>query len=430
MSTPPALKLRPKAEIRPTTALRAMLDAEAYWPREVLEHPYVFLETTTGPLLFLTGPDLVEAAVRSDVRDLPRSRLQQRFAGNGTGRENVITDTGVRSTAHRKALAPLFRAQKLPDYFPFILATIQKVTEPWFEAADQEQAIDVTQASVCATFGVVWQIMFGEAGRPVPPPAVFEMARTLFEAGASGRLSATSAAIHRAAETSLLLRPSNPLAEETPFRRTLPADFPLTQQEVEDNARFLLTAGHESTALTITWALLMLALHPALQSAAAEEVRQQAGSGPLDIAALRRMALLGRILDETMRLYPAAIVVNREAPNTMELAGLAVPGGTQIAICFYGLHRHRSCWDRPDEFDPDRFLPAQVRSRHPAAFMPFSAGHHSCLGAHLAWTEAMLMLATTLRDLELVVEEGGVKPYANYTLRPDRPVLLRFARRG
>ena len=429
MSVLPALQLRPRAEIRPTTALRAMLDAESYWPREILEEPYVFLDTTTGPLMFLTGPDLVQAAVMEDASRLPRSRLQQRFAGHGTGRGNVITDTGRRSSVHRRALAPLFRAQKLPDYFPFIQMTMRQAIDPWFRAADEGVAVDAARAAVHATFGVVWQIMFGEAGRPVPPAQVFDMAEALFAAGASGHLPATSAAIDRATRASLALRPERPLADDTPFRRP-PPDLELTPQETEDNIRFLVTSGHESTALTITWALLMLGLHPEIQATVAREIRAEAGEGPLDLAALRRMSRLGRVLDETMRLYPSAILVNREAVRDLVLADLPVRCGTQVAICFYGLHRHRAWWDRPDHFDPDRFDPIQGRLRHPAGFMPFSAGHHSCLGGHLAWLEAMLVLATTVRELDIVVEDGGVKPHARYTLRPDRPVMLRFSRRS
>lgn len=429
MSTLPALRLQPKTHIRPTTALRAMLDAEAYWPREILHESHVFLDTTSGPLLFLTGPDLVQAAVMEDRARLPRSRLQQRFAGNGTGRENVITDTGQRSQVHRRALAPLFRAQRLPDYFPFIQKTIRQAVTPWFDAADSGAAIDASRAAVHATFGVVWQIMFGEAGQPVPPAPVFDMAEALFAAGASGHLPATSAAIEKATRTSMQLRPLQPLAPDTPFRREPPPDLALTPQETEHNIRFLLTAGHESTALTITWALLMLALHPETQTKAAREVRAVVGKGPLDLAALRRMTLLSRVLDETMRLYPTAILVNREAACDLVLADLPVPCGTQVAICFYGLHRHRLWWDHPDHFDPDRFDPRRGRVRHPAAFMPFSAGHHSCLGGHLAWLEAMLVLATAVRDLEFSLVEGGIKPSARYTLRPDRPVTLRFIRR-
>lgn len=429
MSGLPALQLRPLAEIRPSTALRALLDAQSYWPREILHQPFQYLETTTGPLLFLTGPDLVQAAVMAEPAILPRSRLQQRFAGHGTGRENVITDTGRRSQVHRRALAPLFRAQRLAEYYPFIQASIRQAIDPWFAAADDGTVLDATRHAVHATFSVVWQIMFGEAGRPLPPPEVQAMAEGLFLAGASGHLPATSAAIEQAMRGSLALLPDQPLAADTPFRRVPPTDLELTPQESEDNIRFLLTAGHESTALTITWALLMLALHPDIQDSVAAEVRREARDGPLTLDALRRMTGLDRVLSETMRMYPGAIVVNREAACDQVLADLPVAQGTQVAICFYGMHRHRQWWDHPDDFDPGRFDPSQGRLRHPHAFMPFSAGHHSCLGGHLAWMEAMLTLATTVRELRLVLAQDGVKAHARYTLRPDGPVMLSFSRR-
>ncbi|MEQ5777587.1 cytochrome P450 [Thalassospira sp. NFXS8] len=429
MSIVPALKLKQQSEIRRVSALRSMLDAESFWPSEILEQPYVKLETTTGPLLFLTGPDLVQAAIMEPSSRLPRSRLQQRFAGNGTGRENVITDTGNRSQVHRRSLAPLFKAQMLPGYFSFVQQTIKQAIDPWFQAADTDISVDVIRGSVHATFGVIWQIMFGEAGKLTPPNIVFSLAESLFNAGATNRLRATSEAIEYATKTSLQFLPDYPLAPGTPFSRVPPEGLQLTEQEKVDNVRFLITAGHESTALTISWAMLMLALHPELQESIATEVRNKAGFGPITLQSLRQMHQLGRVLDETMRLYPAAIVVNREAAIDLFLGDLSVSAGTQVAICFYGMHRHRSWWDNPDDFDPGRFDPVNKRIYHPSAFMPFSAGAHSCLGGHLAWTEAMLVLANTLRDMKFTLKGDVAKPLARYTLRPDRPILLNFMRR-
>jgi cytochrome P450 len=251
----------------------------------------------------------------------------------------------------------------------------------------------------------------------------------MFLAGASNHLPDTSAAIDQAAKASFPLRPKHPLAPGTPFCLNPPEGLQLTEQEVENNIRFLFTAGHESTALTISWAMLMLALHPEIQESVAEEVRSKAGQGPLSLPALRQMSQLSRVVDETMRLYPAGPVINREAVTDFTLENLPVFKGTQVAICFYGMHRHKNWWDRPDDFDPERFDPMQNRIRHPSAFMPFSAGSHSCLGGHLAWIEAMLALANTLRSLRFTLDGEVPKPKAQYTLRPDRPVMLRFAHR-
>lgn len=427
---PPALRLRPQAEIPAVTTLRATLQAEAFWPREILEEPQVRLRTTTAPLLFLNGPDQIRAALQEKLDRLPRSPLERRFASSGTGRDSIISGTSRRSPVHRQALSRLFKAQKLPNYFPFIRKTIRHAIAPWFEAAETGAAIDVGRASVHATFGAVWQIMFGEVGAPVPPPPVFDMADALFRAGVSGHLPTTSATISEVTRASLALRPERPLADDTPFSRFPSQDLKLTPEELEGNIRFLMVAGHESTALTIAWAMLMLGLHPEIRNDVAAEVRAEAGDGPIDLAALRRMARLDQVLSETMRLYPAAMAILREAACDMDLAGVQVPRGTQVGICFYALHRHRRWWDNPDEFRPDRFAPDQVRRRHPSAFLPFAAGPHSCLGSHLAWLEAMLVLATTLRELDFTLEDSGVQPLANYTLRQDRPVMMTFRHRA
>lgn len=425
----PALKFKPLSEIRPVSALRTLLDAEAFWPHEILEQPSVMMETKTGPLLFLTGPDLVQAAVMAPASQLPRSRLQQRFAGNGTGRKNVITEIGQRNQIHRRSLAPLFRAQRLPEYLPFIQATIRQAINPWFQAAEMGEAVDATRGAVHATFGVVWQIMLGEKGQLIPPEAVGDMADGLFLAGTTNHLPDTSAAIERAARASLPYRPKCPLAADTPFGQVTPEGLELTEQEIEHNIRFLFTAGHESTALTISWAMLLLALHPEIQEKVAKEVREIAGIGEFTMPLLRKMTQLSNVVDEAMRLYPAGPVINREAVVDFNLVDLPVKAGTQVAICFYGLHRHEQWWDNPNCFDPDRFDPAHKRVRHPSAFMPFSAGPHSCLGGHLAWTEAMVALASAVRELTFTLDGDVPGVSARYTLRPDGPVKLRFASR-
>lgn len=423
---PPALKLRPLAEIQPTTALRAMLYAEEFWPKEILEEPAVCLKTTTGPLLFLTDPVLVKEALIRNDGTLPRSNLQQRFAGHGTGRENVITDTGARSQAHRRSLAPLFAGQRLPGYFPFIQATIEQSLAPMLEAVDQAEPFDVGRVCVQATFGVVWQILFGESGQLTPPPVVREMANELYEAGLSGVLKATSAAVKHAKEISIALRPSHPLVRDTLFAKTPVIESRLTPQEIEGNAQFLLTAGHESTALTITWALLILANNLEEQEVVVKEIREHTADQPISLAVLYKLTRLNRVLNESMRLYPAAILVNRETTADIMLGDFPVQSGTQVAICFYGMHRHRNWWENPDVFDPERFAGNKTNP----AFMPFSHGHHSCLGANLAWLEAMLVLATTLRDVQIAATDSDIQPSARYTLRPDRQVLLQLSRRS
>jgi cytochrome P450 len=424
---PPALKLKPQSEIKATSALRAILDAEHYWPSEILEQPFVLLETTTAPLLFLTDPQLVKEVLNRNDGTLPRSRLQQRFAGHGTGHENVIVDSGSRSQVHRRSLAPLFKPQSITEYYPFIQKTIDKVLQPLADNSVYGQPYDLGRLSVHATFGVIWQIMFGHASLETPSEIVEVLADKLYEAGLSGNLITTAKTVQYAREISMKLRPTEPLAPLSPFALNTPAGIALTTQEISDNAQFLITAGHESTALTISWAFYILANAPSEQDLIAEEIAKVLHNGEITMESLNKMTRLDQLLHEAMRLYPAGIVINREAVEDTKIDYLNVAAGTQIAISFYGMHRHRAHWDKPDEFIPERFNTKAVSSKN-SAFMPFSGGRHSCLGARLAWVEAMYTLASVLKDYK-ISPASTVMPLARYTLRPNDRLMITVSSR-
>lgn len=425
--TPPALELKAKKNIKAASALRAILYAEQYWPSEILEKPYVYLDTTTAPLLFLTDPYLVKEALNRNDGTLPRSRLQQRFAGHGTGKENVIVDSGVRSQAHRRSLSPLFRPKSIADYFPFIRATIEQALLPLSDAEKNQQTCDIGRVCVQATFGVIWQIMFGTANKLTPPEVVTQLADVLYEAGLSGNLKSTAKTVLHAKNISMKLQPTQPIATTTPFGKKPPEDLVLTAQEIADNAQFLLTAGHESTALTITWAFYILANNPEEQEIIASEILKATNGQDISKESLNLMPCLSNLLNETMRLYPAAIVISREAAKNIQLGDLDITQGTQIAISFYGMHRHIAHWDAPNEFRPERFGTKDKPNKY-SAFLPFSGGHHSCLGAHLAWTEAMYTLASVLQKYRITTT-NEIKPIARYTLRPNDELLINLHKR-
>ncbi|MFV0563065.1 cytochrome P450 [Malaciobacter mytili] len=254
------------------------------------------------------------------------------------------------------------------------------------------------------------------------------MANTLYEAGLSGELTQTSKAVKQAKEISLSLRPLVPLVSDTPFAKNPKINLQLTNKELEDNAQFLLTSGHESTALTITWALFLLAHYQDEQELIANEIKNILGNKELTLDILHKLPRLNNLFNETMRLYPSAILVNRETIQDVTVGELSIKKGTQIAVCFYSMHRHKNYWKEPDSFNPDRFN--TLNKEQLRAFMPFSTGHHSCLGGKLAWLEAMTILTTILKDVKILSCKNSIKPIARYTLRPDGPVMLEVQKRN
>ena len=136
------------------------------------------------------------------------------------------------------------------------------------------------------------------------------------------------------------------------------------------------------------------------------------------------------MVEETIRLYPPIAAISRVALDRDELNGERVRPGSLIVISPYVLHRHRLLWDRPDEFDPRRFLGAAHAAIDRFAYLPFGAGPRVCVGASLALTESALVLATVAQRFRFsLVSSKPVKAFPSVTLRPRNGLMLRVERR-
>ena len=188
--------------------------------------------------------------------------------------------------------------------------------------------------------------------------------------------------------------------------------------QLRDQAATMIMAGHETTAVALSWALYLLALAPEVQERAAEEAKR-AGTGPDGAPRLDDLAYARAVVDETMRLYPPAYVIVRAAREPDEVAGVRVRPGDLIVVSPWLLHRHRRRWSDPDAFDPERFMPgAPPIQRY--AYLPFGVGPRVCIGAHFALTEAVLVLARLLRRFRVELASGRpVMPVAIVTTQPD-----------
>ncbi len=197
----------------------------------------------------------------------------------------------------------------------------------------------------------------------------------------------------------------------------------MTTAELRDNLLTFIVAGHETTALTLAWALYLCAFDPGVQEEArieAQSVLQGRAATVADIAAL---PLTRRIVDETLRLYPPAAFLSRTALEADTLCGREVKPGDNILLPVYALHRHHRLWSDPDTFDPTRFAdPRTVPRFH---YLPFGDGPRICIGMSFALQEAVIILATLLSRFRFAAVPGrDPKPVLILTLRPEGGVWL------
>lgn len=199
----------------------------------------------------------------------------------------------------------------------------------------------------------------------------------------------------------------------------------MSAQDVLHNMQFFIVAGHETTALALSWALQLLALYPEIQDEAHAEARSVLGDEPATLAHLENMPLGRRILEEAMRLYPPVGMLAREVLASDRLSGRDIHPNDVIFLPLYALHRHAMLWDNPNAFNPDHFLPEQVAARDRYAYLPFGAGPRVCVGANFAMMQAQIILGTLLARFKFAPGSQALpQPTMLMTVRPDTGINL------
>jgi cytochrome P450 len=199
----------------------------------------------------------------------------------------------------------------------------------------------------------------------------------------------------------------------------------MTDRQLRDEVMTLVAAGHETTANLLTWTFYSLAQHPEVAARVKSEVTTVLGGRTPSLDDLPRLAFTRSVLDESLRLYPPAWILEREALADDQIGGYRVRRGVVVAVSPFMMHRHRRYWDRADEFDPDRFSPARATSRPKYAYLPFGGGPRLCIGNAFALMEAQIILAMIAAEWSLDLAPGfRVELDPSVTLRPRRGLLM------
>ncbi|XP_040383696.1 cytokinin hydroxylase-like [Oryza brachyantha] len=208
-------------------------------------------------------------------------------------------------------------------------------------------------------------------------------------------------------------------------------EFSYDAQLVIDECKTFFFAGHETSALLLTWTIMLLATNPAWQEKARAEVAQVCGNEPPSADHLSKLTVLQMIIQESLRLYPPATLLPRMAFEDIQLGDLRLPRGLSVWIPVLAIHHDESIWGADaHEFRPERFAPGARRSSAAGAgrFLPFAAGPRNCVGQAYALVEAKVVLAMLLSSFRFAISDSYRHAPVNVlTLRPKHgvPVHLR-----
>jgi cytochrome P450 len=204
----------------------------------------------------------------------------------------------------------------------------------------------------------------------------------------------------------------------------------MSDRQLRDEAITLMLAGHETTAIALTFTFMLLSKHPEVRVRLEAEIDDVAGDRDLTHADMPRLAFTDRVVRESLRLYPPAWSIGREAIEDVELGGVRFERGTWFWFLPWTVHRDGRWYEEPERFDPDRWTDELTRRLPRFAYFPFSGGPRQCIGNAFATMEAVLCLATIARRFRLDLLPGrAVALLPTVTLRPKEGLPVRLSRR-
>jgi cytochrome P450 len=384
---------------------------------------------------FLCHPDLIEEVLVTHARNFTKHyalRMNRRLLGNG-----LLTSEGDFWLRQRRLIQPSFNRDRVLRYGATIVQYAEQATEHWRDGEQRDLLRDMTQL----TLAIITRSLFGAD--------VTGKEREVGEAltGAMGTFSNRFFRVFRIPEWlptpgNLRIRRSverlDRILYELIEQRRTDASEPdnllaillrarheddgthMTDRQLRDEAMTLFLAGHDTTALALTWTWYLLAQHPEVMDRLQKELDEVLAGRPPTADDLPRLRYTEMVVLESMRLYPPAYAIGRQAIQACTLGGFDVPAGGTVLMSQYVMHRHPRYFDEPDRFLPERWADGLARRLPKYVYFPFGGGPRICVGNIFAMVEATLVLASLARRFRCSLTPGTtVRPRPQMTLRPD-----------
>ncbi len=394
-------------------------------------------------------PELLRTVLNERPMDFPKSDRVGEGLRPLLG-DSVFLTNGATWQRQRRIIDPAFEGGRLRDTFPAMKAAGEAAVA---RLLDRQGVVEIEEQASHAAADVIFRTLFSI---PIEAPIAAEVFHQFREYQRTQPILNLAAFVpvprwmprfhrSRTKETARAIR--RLITELTAERQdaiaagTAPDDLatkimttadPETGEKFEteemvDQVAIFFLAGHETSASALGWALYLLAMFPEVQERVAEEAR---AAGEIGFADLSKLRFTRDVFRETLRLYPPVPMMVRETTRAERFRDRDLPLGSQVVLSPWHLHRHERLWDRPDEFDPDRYGTEKGRACLRDAYMPFSAGARVCTGAGFAMAEGTLLLAQLVRALRFERIPGDEPvPVAYLTVRAKDGIRLKVTER-
>lgn len=393
---------------------------------------------------FLNHPDFVESVLVNQYQNFGKDRVVRNarwIFGDG-----LLTNEGTPWLRQRRIIQPAFHRERIAGYAKTMTSFTTQTMDSWKDGDTR----DIHQEMMRLTLRVVAKLLFGlEVNEE--SEKIAESLNTLIGQGTGGRMVFPPFLRYMPVPAMAKVRRAARQLDEIAYRiiRERRTDghengdllsmlmhardedgSGMTDKQLRDEAVTFLLAGHETTALSLSWALYLLSLNPHAEQKLHQELQQVLNGRIPEARDMPQLTYTEKIIKETMRLYPPAWAVARAVLTNCEVGGYQLRRGDNVVISQWVMHRDARFFIEPEKFEPDRWSPERAASIPKFAYFPFGAGPRGCVGQSFAMMEAIFILAAIAQQYRFAAAPGhAVVPIPSVTLRPKHGIRMVLHRR-
>ncbi len=370
--------------------------------------------------VYFFHPKHIKIILKDKAKDFQKSKNYKfimPFVGKG-----LVTSEGELWRKQRRIVGSEFHVGAVNRYFEIFLKNTQNLFEEWDEKIQKNSPVNLSNDIARLTLWNVGGALFGiefkkeienigdsleiclqhalyrlasiikiPAGAPTPRnlnakkanQILNQVVLNIIQQGGNGSLNKANA----------LLRLIHAVDEETQTQ--------MDEQQLIDEVKTLVLAGHETTSLAISWSFYLLTLYPNYEKILLDEIREHFNGRTPTLDDLQNLKWCKAFILETMRLYPPVPSISKKSIQELDVDGVRVNPRDTVVIAPYITHRHKEFWEAPEVFLPERFLNGSKAQQDVYAYIPFSAGPRGCLGEHFAMLEAQLTFVLILQKYKI-----------------------------
>jgi cytochrome P450 len=390
-------------------------------------------------MFVVNDPAAIKYVLIDNAANYRKTEITRRILEPGLGK-GLITSEGETWRQHRRTMAPAFDHRSVASYTPVMTGAAEELIVEWGKVP-AGTSIDVSTAMMEVTLNIISRTMFSSdsddivtimgrsAGRYQVEmrPNILDMLgwpKWLAALPRFGVAKRTLGEFDRVIDRLIEERARDPgsgpkdLLARLIAARDEQTGGGMSAQEVRDQVITIFLAGHETTAMAMTWTWFLLSQHPAEEAKLHAELDAVLGGRVPNHDDLSKLTYTRMVVEESMRIYPPVHTMARQAMADDTLVGRRIPKGSTVMIVPWLLHRHVKLWENPGRFDPERFSQERSSTRARFSYLPFGGGKRICIGAAFALAEATILLATLAQRFSLRVVPGHqVEPQGLITLR-------------